>query len=80
MDYSKTDGDKVDISSVLNTSAGDHLDVIKNADGSVKLEILNSGNIEKASVSFEISIFQISLQATNLIHYSGRWMYTIHNE
>jgi hypothetical protein len=53
MDYSKTDGDKVDISSVLNTSAGDHLDVIKNADGSVKLEILNSSNIEKASVSFE---------------------------
>jgi Ca2+-binding RTX toxin-like protein len=53
MDYSKTDGDKVDISSVLNTSAGDHLEVIKNADGSVKLDILNSSNVEKASVSFE---------------------------
>lgn len=52
-DYSKADGDKVDISSVLDTSAGDHLDVIKNADGSVKLEILNSSNVEKASVSFE---------------------------
>jgi Mg-chelatase subunit ChlD len=53
MDYSKADGDKVDISSVLDTSAGDHLDVIKNADGSVKLEILNSSNVEKASVTFE---------------------------
>jgi len=53
MDYSKAAGDKVDISSVLDTSAGDHLEVIKNADGSVKLDILNSSNVEKASVSFE---------------------------
>ena len=52
-DYSKSQLDKVDISSVLDTSAGDHLNVIANADGTVKLEILNSSNVEKASVSFD---------------------------
>jgi VCBS repeat-containing protein len=53
LDYSKADGDKVDISSVLDEGAGDHLNVIANADGSVKLEILDSSNVEKASISFE---------------------------
>ena len=52
LDYHQTEGDKVDISSVLDTSAGDHLNVIANADGTVKLEILNSSNVEKASVTF----------------------------
>ncbi len=53
LDYSKAAGDAVDISSVLDTASGDYLNVVANADGSVKLEILNSGNVEKASVSFE---------------------------
>jgi hypothetical protein len=51
-DYSKADGDKVDISNVLNTDAGDYLNVV-NEGGHVKLEILNSSHVEKASVSFE---------------------------
>ncbi len=50
-DYSKTDGDKVDISNVLNTDAGDYLNVV-NEGGHVKLEILNSSSVEKASISF----------------------------
>jgi Ca2+-binding RTX toxin-like protein len=53
MDYSKADGDKVDISNVLNTNAGDYLNVVNDGSGHVKLEILNSSNVEKASVTFE---------------------------
>jgi Ca2+-binding RTX toxin-like protein len=53
MDYSNADGDKVDISNVLNTNAGDHLNVVNDGSGHVKLEILNSSNVEKASVTFE---------------------------
>jgi len=53
LDYSKTSLDKVDISSVLDEGIGDHLNVIANADGSARLQILDSTNVEKASVSFE---------------------------
>jgi Ca2+-binding RTX toxin-like protein len=52
LDYSKLEGDKVDISGILDEGAGDHLNVVSNADGSVKLEILDSSNVEKASVTF----------------------------
>ncbi|MDI6742631.1 MAG: calcium-binding protein, partial [Smithella sp.] len=53
LDYSKLEGDKVDISGILDEGAGDYLNVVSNANGSVKLEILDSSNAEKASVSFE---------------------------
>ncbi|HOG89225.1 MAG TPA: choice-of-anchor K domain-containing protein [Smithella sp.] len=52
-DYSKLQGDKVDISHVLDESAGDHLNVINDGSGHVKLEVLNSSGVEKASVTFE---------------------------
>jgi Ca2+-binding RTX toxin-like protein len=50
---SKGGHDTVDISNVLNTNAGDHLNVVNDGSGHVKLEILNSSNVEKASVTFE---------------------------
>jgi VCBS repeat-containing protein len=53
LDYSKIQGDKVDISAVLNEDAGDYLSVVANADGKAELRILDSSNVEKASVSFE---------------------------
>jgi Ca2+-binding RTX toxin-like protein len=52
LDYSKLEGDKVDISGILDEGAGDRLNVVSNANGSVKLEILDSSNVEKASVTF----------------------------
>ncbi|KUG21538.1 hemolysin-type calcium binding protein [hydrocarbon metagenome] len=52
-DYSQASLDKVDISSVLDESVGDHLNVIANTDGSARLQILDSTNAEKASVSFD---------------------------
>ena len=52
LDYHQTEGDKVDISKVF-TDAGDHLKVVADADGSAKLQILDSSNVEKACVTFE---------------------------
>jgi VCBS repeat-containing protein len=53
LDYSKLQGDKVDISSVLNEGAGDYLRVVANTDGKAELRILDSSDTVKASVSFE---------------------------
>jgi Ca2+-binding RTX toxin-like protein len=54
-DYTKAQGDKVDISNVLDTNAGDYLEVSNANDGydSAKLSILTSDGIEKGSVTFE---------------------------
>jgi uncharacterized protein YegL len=51
-DYDKSQGDKVDISNVLNEDAGDYLNVVDDGSGHAKLEILNSSGVEKASVTF----------------------------
>jgi Ca2+-binding RTX toxin-like protein len=52
-DYSQTDGDIVDISHVIDYGAGDTLAVSENPDGSTKLSILDSSDVEKGSVSFD---------------------------
>jgi Ca2+-binding RTX toxin-like protein len=51
-DYNLAEGDVIDISDVL-TDAGDHLDVSRNADGSVRLGILDTNDVEKGSISFD---------------------------
>jgi hypothetical protein len=52
LDYSKFEGDKVDISHVLDIGAGDYLDVSDDGSGNVKLSILDSNAVEKGSVTF----------------------------
>jgi hypothetical protein len=52
-DYNQSDGDVVDISHVLDSDLGDYLAVSENLDGTAKLSIYDSGDIEKASVSFD---------------------------
>jgi Ca2+-binding RTX toxin-like protein len=51
-DYSLSEGDKVDISHVIDYSAGDTLAVFENEDHSTRLSIMNEGT-EKGSVTFE---------------------------
>jgi T1SS-143 domain-containing protein len=51
-DYSQADGDVVDISHVI-TDAGDHLAVSENTDGTAKLSVLDTGDVEKGSVTFD---------------------------
>jgi Ca2+-binding RTX toxin-like protein len=53
-DYSQTEGDVVDISHVIDTGAGDYLEVNKNVDnGTAKLSIIDSSDVEKGSISFD---------------------------
>jgi Ca2+-binding RTX toxin-like protein len=53
-DYSQTEGDVVDISHVIDTGAGDYLEVNKNLDdGTAKLSILDSSAVEKGSITFD---------------------------
>ena len=67
-EYSKADLDKVDISHVLNEDAGDYLNVVKGDDGvHVKLEVLNSSGVEKASVTFA-NIDYSSLDSSDSAH------------
>jgi len=53
LDYSHEQGDKLDLTSVWKSGEGDSAVVSENPDHTVKLEILDSSHVEKASVTFE---------------------------
>jgi Ca2+-binding RTX toxin-like protein len=60
-DYDQSEGDVVDISHVFDDAAGDKLAVSENPDGSVKLSVLDSSDVEKGSVTFADIDYDVDL-------------------